>query len=197
MCIRDSISARKDEYERSKLDKQNSLSDQQKGLMVLKAKQGEAVPFPMSLVHIDPLGLTTSGGLLGFAYTKDTPKLFESATGKLALYFRGLEDQFFAAYYDTNTKKAQSLLPAETGNVTFTARAAEPELDQTNITVSDGASSEYCTVVIQNSATDITETWNNVPRDVEKFANVFNGNASEKIFVGSLVKDVYLSLIHI
>ncbi len=185
------LSSLTDGQELSKADKQKELSEQQKLLTVLKAQQGDAVPLPMSILHIDSLGLTLSGGLLNFAQTQDTPQLFDSATGKLALYFRGVEDQLFAAYYDTHTQKSQSLLPAETGNLTLIARSAEPELDESSITVSDGATPETCTVIIQNTATDITETWNNVPRDVEEFSNVLNGTANEKIVIGSLAQDVF------
>jgi hypothetical protein len=75
--------------------------------------------------------------LLEFAPAKDAPQLFDSATGKLALYFRGKNDRFFAAYYDTNSAKAKYLLAADTGNLTFIARSAEPEMDAIAISVSD------------------------------------------------------------
>jgi hypothetical protein len=185
------LSSLKDRQALSKVNKQKELSEQQKLLMVLRGQLGDAVPMPMSILHIDPLGLTLSGGLLGFAYTKDTPQLFDSATGQLSLYFRGVDDQFFAAYYDTHTQKSQSLLPADTGNLTFVARSAEPEIDESTITVSDGTTPDNCTVKIQNSAIDLTETWDDVPREVEQFTNVINGIASEKVFIGSLGKDVF------
>ena len=60
-------------------------------------------------LHIDPFGLTTHGALLGFAYSNHTPLLFDSATGKLALYFRGETGQFFSAYYDTYTGRAPGI----------------------------------------------------------------------------------------
>jgi len=179
---------------RNKVDKQKKLSEAEKELIELKSQQGNVEPLPMSLLHIDPFGLTLSGAILSFADSKDAPQLFDSATGQIALYFQGrsgdLDNQFFATYYDTNTEKAQSLLAAETGNITFIARSTEPEIDEASITVSDGTTPDTCKVVIENTATDLTETWNDVPREVEQFINVLNGTANEKVFIGSLATDV-------
>jgi hypothetical protein len=66
----------------------------------LSQAQGEQ-SVPMKLVAIDNNGLTISGGILQKITAKDTSSLFDSATGQLALYFRGMDDQFRAAYYDT------------------------------------------------------------------------------------------------
>ena len=42
----------------------------------------------MQLLVVDRNGLTISGAILHFAWTKDAPRLFESANGNLGLYFR-------------------------------------------------------------------------------------------------------------
>ena len=44
-------------------------------------KHGAEVP--MGLVHVDGTGLSLSGSILGFAWTSDTPRLFDSAMGGL------------------------------------------------------------------------------------------------------------------
>lgn len=147
--------------------------------------QGE-IALPMSLLHTDPCGLTVAGGLLNFAYTKDTPLLVNSATGKVALYFRGLDDQFFVTYYDTNTTKARYLLEVEIGKLSATARSAEPECDRATFTITDSATPETCTLKIINQATGLEETWRNLPREVQQFSNVLNGGASQPIFIGKL-----------
>ena len=144
------------------------------------------VKVPMSLLHTDPDGLTVSGGLLGFAYTNDAPQLFDSATGKLSLYFRGANEQFFAAYYDTKTARARTQLTAGEAQITFLARSAGSQMDGATITVGDGADASTCTVTIANSANGITETWNRVPRNPRQFAAVLNGQASEPVFVGKV-----------
>ncbi|MEB3122788.1 MAG: LamG-like jellyroll fold domain-containing protein [Snowella sp.] len=151
--------------------------------------QGE-VALPMSWLHTDPCGLTVAGGLLNFAYTKDTPLLVNGATGNVALYFRGVNDQFFVTYYDTNTTKAQHLLEVETGKLVATARSAEPECDHATFTISDSDTPETCTLTITNSATKLEETWQHLPRDVEQFCNILNGGAREPIFIGKLEQSV-------
>jgi len=152
--------------------------------------QGE-VSLPMSWLHTDPCGLTVAGGLLKFAYTQDAPLLVNVATGNVALYFRGDNDQFFATYYDTNTTKAQYLLEVETGKLVATARSAEPECDRATLIISDGDTPETCTLTITNTATHLEETWQHLPRAVEQFCNILNGGASEPIFIGKLEQAIY------
>ena len=96
----------------------------------LRQRLSEEVVLPMSL-HTDAFGLTMAGGLLGFAYSDDTSYLFDSATGKLALYLPGRRyGQFFAAYFDTNTTRAPTTVTAAGGDLVFVARSAEPEADR-------------------------------------------------------------------
>lgn len=152
--------------------------------------QGE-IALPMSWLHTDPCGLTVAGGLLNFAYTKDTPLLVNSATGNVALYFRGVDDQFFVTYYDTNTSKARYLLDVEIGKLSAIARSAEPEFDRASISISDSATPETCTLKITNPATGLEETWNNLPRAVESFCDILNGGASQPIFIGKLEQPVF------
>ncbi|MDB9313691.1 hypothetical protein PN462_11320 [Spirulina sp. CS-785/01] len=162
-------------------NKETELEFMQSGI------QGE-VALPMSLLHTDPFGLTVSGGLLNFAYTKDTPLLVNSATGKLALYFRGVEEQFFVTYYDTNTTKARYLLEADSGKVMAIARSAEPECDRAQFTITNGNTPNTCTLTINNKATGVQETWQNVPRDLQKFADTLNGRLTQPIFIGKLAQ---------
>lgn len=167
----------------------------------LRKKVGDTVALPIHLLHTDPFGLTASGALLGFANSTGAPQLFDSATGKLALYYPGKNKQFFAAYYDTQTVKAQYVLQVAsdsggTGNQTTThpllaaARSADPAMDDTEIVVSDGGDPESCTVTISNATTQITETWNHVPRNPAKFAKVLGGGGNEAIFIGTLAAEV-------
>lgn len=178
------------EYELDKVNKENELIQQKQRLIDLKSQQANADPIKMSILHMDTFGLTVSGSLLSFAYTNDTPQLFDSALGKLALYFRGRTGQFFAAYYDTNTAKAQYTLSAETDSISFLARTAEPELDSSTITVSAGTDADNCTVVLENTSMGITETWNQVPRNVAEFSAVLNGVASKPVFVATLATEL-------
>ncbi len=139
---------------------------------------------PMALVHIDPHGLSISGGILEFAWTTDTPLLFDSATGSLALYFRGGDGQFFVCYYKTLTRRATCQLNGDNARpaLTCSVRSADPSPDQVTIGVADGTSDDTCTVTI--TLGEIKETWNCVPRGPDGFARVINGGAVERGFVG-------------
>jgi len=110
-------------------------------------------------VHTDPFGLSLTGGVLGFAWTTDRPLLFDSAIGKLALYFRGTDDQFFVYYYNTSMQRAQYNLLDQRGNrsVVCIARSTEPEMDQLIIQVQAGSDEEICTVKITGAGME--ESW--------------------------------------
>mgnify|MGYP006267434473 CR=1 FL=1 len=154
------------------------LAQKQAERQALCDNQLGEVRIPMELLHTDRFGLTLSGGVLSFAYTSDTPTLFDSATGKLGLYFRGATgDQFFAAYFDTLTERVVHTLEADTGQAVLEARNTERAMDQTTITVADGSSADTCTLTFHNAATQLTETWVNLPRRIRTFTEILNGNA--------------------
>jgi Concanavalin A-like lectin/glucanases superfamily/PLAT/LH2 domain len=173
----------------SKIALRNAKSTELQGIQVEISQKKAAlkgdVQLPMPLIGIDPYGLTLSGAILGFAWTKDTPLLFDSATGQLALYFRGQDGQFFVAYYNTLTGKAQFSLKAGSSNVIASARSAEPEMDKITIKVEDGQSPTRCQITI-TGPNSITETWQQVPRQPQQFASVLNGLANETIYIGKL-----------
>lgn len=141
----------------------------------------------MPLVAIDALGLGISGGLLGFAWSKSTPLLFDSATGSLAMYFQGTDDQFFVAYYDTRTERARYELTVKGGPFPLLciARTADADMDKIEIEVADTDGDETTCQVIITGPGDITETWRKVPRNPSSFAKVLNGQAEERAFLGS------------
>ncbi|MGD1701697.1 LamG-like jellyroll fold domain-containing protein [Dapis sp. BLCC M229] len=157
--------------------KQASLITKQEELERKKETLYGQVSLPMALLHTDSDGLTASGALLGFANTQDTPQLLDSAMGKLALYFQGTNTQFFTAYYDTKTARAQKVIDTDGGKVRFLARSTGAESNAANITISDGNSDDTCEVTIANSQTGMIETWENVPRDPRMFSKVLNGQA--------------------
>jgi hypothetical protein len=182
---------RRDDVTLTRQGKEKDRNDKRKALESLSAeisnisdflKNGVAVPMP--LVALDTTGLSVAGGVLTFAWTDEAPLLFDSATGQLGMYFRGADDQFFVTYYKTLTQRAQYHLNDEAGadGVVCTARAAEPELDQLSIAIAAEDEAALCSVTIDGPG--MTETWQHVPRDPERFARVLNGQASERGFVG-------------
>ncbi|MBL7796500.1 MAG: LamG domain-containing protein, partial [Saprospiraceae bacterium] len=161
-------------------------------------RNGASVTMP--IVHLDAGGLLVSGGLLGFAWTNDAPLLFDSATGSLALYFRGAGDQFFAAYYTTLTERAKYPLVNANGkqSVICIARSTDLGMDKIALDVRDGATADTCTVKI--AGLELEEIWEKVPRAPERFARVLNGQAGhyhnnklvgyrERVGVGTVAAD--------
>ena len=141
----------------------------------------------MPLVAVDRRGLTVTGAVCAFAQSTNRPQLFDSALGRISLYFRGVDDDFLVAHYSTLTDRAVFAVPAGRGSVVLTARS--PDL-------SDGLDLEIeedpedadgrCTVTIRldDAARPVTETWRRVPRDAARLADVLNGRAAEAAFVG-------------
>ncbi|NJR52370.1 MAG: hypothetical protein HC780_25145 [Leptolyngbyaceae cyanobacterium CSU_1_3] len=147
---------------------------------------------PMTLLHSDRTGLTLSGAILGFAWTSDTPRLYDSATGNLALYFRGTNDQFFVTYYSTLTQRARYTLPGELGlaSVVCVVQSVEPEFDRLAIQIDADPNPDFCTVKIGFRTADTattfepTEIWTKVPRNPYRFTQIING-VTEPTYIGS------------
>ena len=140
----------------------------------------------MPQVFIDPDGLSLSGGLLSFAWTRDAPLLFDSANGKVALYFQGSDNQFFVTYYDTLTERASYLLQTDDGNteVVCVSRSSELEGDKLQIEVSsDPDDQALCTLTIMGSG--IVETWRKVSRRPQDLAKTLNGEYANREFIAT------------
>ncbi len=154
-------------------------------LNALQATLKSGVAVPMSLVYTDPFGLTISGGLLDFAWTNETPQLFDSATGNLALYFRGTDNQFFVTYYSTYTERSKTILLDEDARaiVTCIARSTEREMDDLTTKISGASRGDTCTLTI--SGAGIEETWHHLPRAPQAFANIVNGLADGREYIGT------------
>lgn len=172
-------------------DIQQRINTKQKAINDTKALVKNGFNVTMPLVQTDALGLTITGGVLGFAWTNDAPLLFDSATGSLALYFRGSDDQFFVTYYTTLTTRATYPLKADdntnTNAVSCLARSSEAELEKLEIEIADGDNADLCkvTITVPDIAATLTETWQMVPRDAQNFAKGLNGLAGERAFLGS------------
>ncbi|RMH20862.1 MAG: hypothetical protein D6698_03460 [Gammaproteobacteria bacterium] len=145
-----------------------------------KMRFGTPPPMPMPHCHTDRQGLTVSSALLGFAYTDAQPALFESAIGRVKMYFKGVNQQFFAAYYDVRTARAKWSLSTSEGTLAVESMMASDHLNQTTITVADGSDADHCLVTISNPETGLTETWPDVPRKATIFAQALNGVANKQ-----------------
>lgn len=157
----------------------DALAKARQRLAELKEAVTGEVALPMPLLSTDGFGLTVSGAVLGFAYSDGAPLLLDSASGKLGLYFRGANGQFFAAYFDTLTQKAVYRINAESGVLGLIARADDSGMDSAAITIAAGQSDATCTLTL--SAKGISEVWPELPRDPATFVRILNGNASPLI----------------
>ncbi|MFB2980147.1 LamG-like jellyroll fold domain-containing protein [Microseira sp. BLCC-F43] len=153
------------------LQKQNTLTTKQIQLSVLTGGEKQEIRLPMGFVHLDASGLRVNGSLIKFACTAQTPSILDGATGELALYYRNLSGQFMAAYFQTLVARTR-LLFLESGISLLTRSAGNNNI---TATISNGLTNNTCNLVITNSNRSITETWNELPRDPQLFADILNG----------------------
>ncbi|MGK7941795.1 MAG: LamG-like jellyroll fold domain-containing protein [Crocosphaera sp.] len=159
------------EKELLRSQKETQLSQKLEDLGTLSGGQNTEIRLPMRLVHIDTSGLTVNGNLMKFASATNTPTLLDGATGELTLYYRDQSGQFMAAYFQTLVARTRLQFPDN--SVTLFARFAGN--NAISATISDGSSDDTCNLVITNSDRNITETWNNLPRDPKKLVDILNG----------------------
>ncbi len=155
-----------------KQQKQTTLISKQNQLSVLTGGEKQEIRLGMGFVHLDASGLTVNGSLMKFASSTKTPSILDTATGDLALYYpTDVSNQFTAAYFQTLV--ARTRLQLSGGGVTLLSRAAGS--NNITATISNGSSNNTCNLVITNSNRSITETWNDLPRDPQLFADILNG----------------------
>ncbi|MEU8325568.1 LamG domain-containing protein [Nonomuraea sp. NPDC048881] len=146
----------------------------------------------MPAVSTDRSGLTVLGALLSFAWTTHAPALLDCSTGEVALYFRGGDGQFFAAYYATTISPAVKQIELPSGALRLTGRDVAMSLADFAVTVEAGETG-VCTVKITRDET--VETFTSVPDRADLLAAVLNGT-SQGFDLGTvlLVKDETVTL---
>ncbi|MFE7131708.1 LamG-like jellyroll fold domain-containing protein [Streptomyces sp. NPDC057638] len=146
---------------------------------------------PLPHIGIDATGLSSAGALLKFARTDATPFLMDGAAGRMTLYFRGANGQFFAAYLDTGTQRGSQQLTGGGQTVLLTAR--DPGVDlgpgTTTITVSDHTLNG--TVIAERCDLTITrgterETFPGLPRAARGLVAAVSGLPGESVPVGTV-----------
>ncbi|MFI1004293.1 LamG-like jellyroll fold domain-containing protein [Streptomyces galbus] len=166
--------------------RQAELQDAQSKLAALSAAlQGDDdLTLAMPLIAVDATGLSVSGSLLDFARGTDRPALLDSGTGNLVLYFRGVNEQFFAVYYDTAVIRGTRTLAGDGGTLAFLARDPAVALDACTIEVSDGDAPGRCDLTV-TVGTD-TETWRSLPRKAELMAAALAGSPGRPVTLGAV-----------
>ncbi len=157
------------------IDKQNLLLNKKSELNLLSGGGQGEISLAMDRVHSDLAGLTISGAVLAFAKSEDTPLLFDSATGKLTTYYRSTEGQLLAGYLDVNVARARFEISHGSDRIVFLARSAGSHLDNVTISITAGKEADTCTLTVANPGLKLTETWQNLPRNLSDFAAIVNG----------------------
>ncbi len=167
-------------------DLRAQLAAAQADLAALRGQAAGDVELPMPLLHLDPEGRSVSGAVLGFATTDEAPVLFDSALGRLGLYFRDADGAFSVAYYDTAVGRPRRTLPAGSGVLTFLARGAEADLAALTVTTAADTPPADPTLCTLSIATPLaTETWHHLPRDPQQLAAIVNGSTTPPTPVGA------------
>ena len=146
----------------------------------------------MPLISVDAAGHSVTGAVLGWAWTTDTPTLFDSALGRVSLYFRGAAGDFFVTHYDTATERARYSLATRGGQGVVTLATRSPDLlsgagESSPLTValeSDGEATATVTLILRTPGGTAQETWKRVPLEPSAFADVLNGRAAQRTYVG-------------
>jgi hypothetical protein len=148
----------------------------------------------MTPVAWDSRGLDVATALLDFASTTDAPSLLAGSDGLIHLYLRAMNGAVFtAARLDTVTGRAHLTVPwqaadamdsanDQSGTVRFISRQTGTSMNYRGGAalpieiVTDAVDSTLCTVTLRSSS-GMTEVWPKVPRLVESFVAVIDGDA--------------------
>jgi hypothetical protein len=139
---------------------------------------------------VDENGLSSYTGLLTFANPGDSPSLSAGSDGLVHLYFAGMPDvgaegRLSVAQYDATSARAvfdgnwQATTPAGTENGTFqfTAARSGSFMNLATMAVTPSKVAGLCDVAL-NDMRGRHESWLGVPRALERFMNVLNGNST-------------------
>ncbi|NEP88807.1 MAG: hypothetical protein F6K18_19290 [Okeania sp. SIO2C2] len=162
--------------------KKQELAEKLQQLAELKAaiSRNQAATFKsLPLLAIDPYGLTVKGAGLDFARTTIRPDIRECGPDKLGLYFQREDNQQFSvAYFDITTAKAKFTSESDSENtLTWLAYNGEAEMNDGEISITDGSTEETCTLTIK--AMGYEETWTDAPRLVDLLQLLINQGVTE------------------
>ncbi len=149
-------------------------------------------PQPMGLLDIDPDGLSTSGGVLRFAYTStdfasefsdateaSAPYLFDDSLGRVNLYFKGKNQNFFVLYF--NPQGARSV----TAECTSAGMAGQqpvlsltPRLDRDMLVELHASKAQNCSTLTLQSGGATVEEWRQLPLGASQVAGILNGDGA-------------------
>ena len=139
-------------------------------------------------LQVDPDGLTIYGGLLSFAEPASSPTLLTGSDGLVHMYFQGPDDRFSVAHLDAETARAvfgaqwtaKTSSNTQVGSLELIAARAGIYMNASSIVIAPAPQPELCLVTLDNHAGRV-ETWQGVPRELEAFAAVLNGESTNNL----------------
>jgi hypothetical protein len=151
-------------------------------------------PQKMGLLDIDPNGLSTSGGVLKFAYTSaeigisagysdaveaTDPYLFDDSLGRVNLYFKGKNQNFFVLYFNPTGGRSVEITDfSHPPQAVDPPLSLQPRLDR-DLTLQGVAivpnHSNTCTLTLTSQG-QVVEQWHHLPRPLAQIAEILNGN---------------------
>lgn len=136
-------------------------------------------------LQVDPSGLTIYSGVLDFVRPGTAPSLLNGSDGLVHLYFGDRDGWFCVAQYDAEAARAvfESAWSAEagtgrqTGTLRFLAARSGTFMNRSTIRVAPSGHPELCDVEMDNHS-GRREVWRGVPRDLDTFLDVLNGQTT-------------------
>ncbi|MGD1701420.1 hypothetical protein [Dapis sp. BLCC M229] len=152
-------------------------------------------PQKMRLLDIDPNGLSTSGGVLKFAYTSapigisagysdavvaTEPYLFDDSLGRVNLYFKGKKENFFVLYFDPTGSKSLTVKDSSSQKVN-PPLSLKPRLDRDmilNVVANVPNNSNTCTITVNSQpGNEEVEKWSHLPKRFSQITGILNGSS--------------------
>jgi hypothetical protein len=149
----------------------------------------------MAPLKYDSRGLSISAVTLSYARTAHRPDIFPGNDGRIHLYYRNesdgaylvthLDTMITRAAYQSNWEAIDSNTSSNSqyGQVRFIARQAGTSMNYQSlsgqflsISAATSGKSDECNVLFKNSFNS-QELWEDVPRDVDSFLKIINGDA--------------------
>ncbi|NEN88021.1 MAG: LamG domain-containing protein [Okeania sp. SIO3H1] len=150
-------------------------------------------PQKMKLLNIDTNGLSTSGGVLKFAYTSASigisagysdavvatePYLFDDSLGRVNLYLKGKEKNFFVLYFNPTGGKSVEVSDSSSKTVD-PPLSLKSRLDRDmtlNVVANVPSDSNTCTLTMTSQGS-VVEEWNHLPRRFSQMTDILNGSS--------------------
>ena len=129
---------------------------------------------------VDVNGTELRGGMLSLL-SGTTPFLLDGSDGLVHLYYGNqIDEQFMVTQFDTTVarSKIELVLLPEERTAQLAAIRPGTDLNDSTLQITPGADDDHCKVQITSHGGDTQEAWSEVPRRLDQFAAVLNGDTT-------------------